>query len=85
METKTRIDHTFGIVTPQLVRQPFGRLAYSHLCLEAGKQIDQKRMTHRIGHFEDSLFAEQRLDLVAHDDVALFERLDGKVLACRRQ
>lgn len=42
-------------------------------------------MTHRIGHFEDSLFAEQRLNLVAYDDVALFERLDGKVLACRHQ
>lgn len=38
-------------------------------------------MPHRVGHLEDALLAEQRFHLVPGDDVALLERLDGKVLA----
>lgn len=38
-------------------------------------------MSHCVGYFEDSLFTEKRFDFIACDNVAFFERLDGKVLA----
>ena len=49
--------------------------------LEAGKHVDEERVAHRVGHLEDPLLRQQRLHLVADNDVALLERLDGKVLA----
>lgn len=52
----------------------------THLRLEAGKQIHQERVPHRVGHLEDALLAQQRLDLVPRNNVALLKRLNGKVL-----
>ena len=38
-------------------------------------------MARRVGHLEDALLGQQRLDLVARDDVALLQRFDGEILA----
>lgn len=53
----------------------------TYVGLEAGKQIDQEGVSHSVGHLKDALLAQQRLDLVAGDDVALLQSLDRKVLA----
>ena len=53
---------------------------HPHLCLEAGEQVDEERMTDGVGHFEDAFLSQQRVDLVAGDDVSLLQGLDGKVL-----
>ena len=49
--------------------------------LEAGEHVDEEGVPHRVGHFEDPLFGQQRLHLVPRDDVALLQRFDGEVLA----
>lgn len=59
--------------------------AHVLLGLEARKQIHEERMAHRVGHLENALLAQQRFDLVARNDVALLQRLDGKVFACGRE
>lgn len=38
-------------------------------------------MPRRIGHLEDPLLRQQRLDLVPGNDVALFQCLDGEIFA----
>ena len=49
--------------------------------LEAGEHVDEERVAHGVGHLEDALLGQERLDLVASDYVAFLERLDGKVFA----
>lgn len=53
----------------------------ANLCLEAGKQVDQEWMSHRVRHLENSLLAEQRFNFIARNDVAFFERFDRKIFA----
>ena len=53
----------------------------TYIGLETGEKIDEERMAGGIGHLEDSLLGQKRLDLVAGDDVALFQRFNGEVLA----
>lgn len=57
------------------------RMRRAYVGLEAREQVDEERVARRVGHLEDALLREQRLDLVARDDVALFQRLDREVLA----
>ena len=53
----------------------------SYFCLETREQIDQERMTHRVGDFENSLLAQQRFDFITCNYVAFFERFDSKIFA----
>ena len=53
----------------------------TYIGLETGEKIDEERMAGGIGHLEDALLGQKRFDLVAGDDVALFQRFNGKVLA----
>ena len=53
----------------------------TYIGLETGEKIDEERMASGIGHLEDALLGQKRFDLVAGNDVALFQRFDGKVLA----
>lgn len=53
----------------------------TYIGLKAGEEIDEERMTSRIGHLEDALFGQKRFDLVAGDDIAFFQRFNGKVFA----
>lgn len=56
-----------------------GQMTY--IGLETGEKIDEERMAGGIGHLEDALLGQKRFDLVAGNDVALFQRFNGKVLA----
>jgi hypothetical protein len=58
-----------------------GNLKITNLCLEAGEKVDKEGVSLGVGHLEDAFFGQQRLNLVARDDVALLQRLDGEVLA----
>ena len=53
----------------------------TYIGLEAREEIDEEWMARGIGHLEDALLGQKRLDLVAGDDIALFQRFNGKVLA----
>jgi hypothetical protein len=53
----------------------------TYIGLETGEKIDEERMAGGIGHLEDALLGQKRFDLVAGNDVALFQRFNGKVLA----
>lgn len=50
--------------------------------LKAGKEIDQKRVAHLGGRLKDALLREQTFHLVTSYNVALLQRLDGKVIFC---
>lgn len=50
--------------------------------LKAGKKVDQEGVAHLGGRLEDALLRQQALHLVPSNNVALFERLDGKVVFC---
>ena len=51
----------------------------THVSLEAGEEVDEERVSGRVGHFEDALLGQQRFHLVARDYVALLQRFDRKV------
>ena len=53
----------------------------ANLCLEAGKEIDEEGVSHRVCHFEDPLLGQQGLHFISCNDVAFFQSLDSKVLA----
>lgn len=53
----------------------------TYIGLEAGEEIDEEGMAGGIGHLEDALLGQKRFDLVTCNDVALFQRFNGKVLA----
>jgi len=52
----------------------------THIGLETREEVDEERVSGRVGHFEDALLGQERFDLVAGDDVALLQRFDRKVL-----
>ena len=53
----------------------------TNLCLEAGEEIDEEGVSHRVCHFKDPLLGQQGLHFISCNDVAFFQSLDSKVLA----
>ena len=52
-----------------------------NLCLEAGEEIDEERVSHGVCNFKDPLLSKQGLHFISCNNVALFQSLDSKVLA----
>ena len=52
-----------------------------NLCLEAGEEIDEEGVSHRVCHLKDPLLRKQGLNFVSRNDVALFQGFNSKVLA----
>lgn len=48
------------------------------------KEIHKERVSHRVGHLENSFLTEQRLYLITGNYITLFQCLDCKVFTCEQ-
>ena len=82
-KVKSKTESTSRVISMQMGSKCLGVAGYglTYIGLEAREEIDEEWMARGIGHLEDALLGQKRLDLVAGDDIALFQRFNGKVLA----